>query len=240
VIVPSLPYSPPTETRGKTSSVRAPTEPALGPFITQREGEDAAPANLIIHRHPSGPRLYYRDEDPRDRPLRGVLWARCGFNPVDDRKLPTGVPQWKLMHPYRQMITMLPMRCQVCTEQARTPLGFIFLAGPEDEDPTKPTILTNQPPVCPKHARAAAALCPHLEENPMVFLARSAPLYGVHGTLYGLTADNEVHVVAQPDHPLPFGHPNLPTLLASQLVRRLSSFRVVGLDELLRDLRLAA
>ncbi|MFC9916305.1 hypothetical protein [Streptomyces sp. NPDC127197] len=212
------------------------TEPGLIPFITRREGEDAAPDNLIIVRHPSGPRLYYMDEDPRDRPLRGVLWARCGFNPVDNRKMPTGTPQWKLMHPYRQMLTMQALRCQVCAEQARTPLGFIFLAGPKDQDPAQPTIFTNQPPVCPKHARAAAALCPHLEKNPMVILAKSAPLYGVHGTLYGLNARNEVHVVAKPDHPLPFGHPNVPTLLASQLIRRLTSFRALSMDELTQEL----
>lgn len=217
---------------------RAPiaTEPGLIPFITQRAGEDPARDNLVIYRHASGPRLHYRDEDPRDRPMRGILWARCAFNPVDDRGIPTGAPQWKLMHPYRQMMTMRTLRCQVCSGPARTPLGFIFLAGPRAEDPTQPTIPTNQPPVCPKHARAAAALCPHLERNPMVFLTRSAPLYGVHGTIYGLDADNDVHVVATPDHALPFGHPNLPTMLASQLVRRLNSFRVVGLDELMREL----
>ncbi|MET9731996.1 hypothetical protein ABZZ79_15485 [Streptomyces sp. NPDC006458] len=235
-----LPFPPNAPTREKTRSVRTTTEPTLVPFITQRKGEDAARDNLIIFRHPSGPRLYYGDEDPRDRPIRGVLWARCGFNPLDKRQMPTGDPQWKLMHPYRQMVTMQTLSCQVCAKPARTPLGFIFLAGPKDEDPTRPTIYTNQPPVCAKHARAAAALCPHLEENPMVFLARSAPLYGVHGTIYGLSARNEVHVVAQPDEPLPFGHPNLPTLLGSQLIRRLSSFRLLDLDELLHALELAA
>ncbi|WAZ18997.1 hypothetical protein STRCI_008664 [Streptomyces cinnabarinus] len=220
--------------------MRTATGPSLIPFITQRQGEDAAPDNLLIFPHASGPRLYYGDEDPRDRPLRGVLWARCGFNPLDGRQMPTGAPHWKLMHPYRQMITMQSLHCQVCAKPARTPLGFIFLAGPKDQDPTRPTICTNQPPVCAKHARAAAALCPHLEENPMVFLARSAPLYGVHGTIYGLNARNEVHAVAQPDEPLPFGHPNLPTLLGSQLIRRLSSFRVLDLEELLQELELAA
>ncbi|WP_308298978.1 hypothetical protein [Streptomyces sp. GESEQ-35] len=218
--------------------MRPATEPRLIPYITQREGEDAAPDNLIIVRHACGPRLYYADEDAqgRDRPLRGVLWARCGFNPVDEHKMPTGEPQWKLMHPYRQMLTMQALRCQVCTQPARTPLGFIFLAGPKDEDPSWATLRTNQPPVCPKHARAAAALCPHLEKNPMVFLAKSAPLYGVLGTLYGLNANQVVHVAAQPDDALPFGHPDIATLLASQLIRRLSSFRVVGMDELMQEL----
>lgn len=222
--------------RATASSVPTATEPRLIPFIAQRKGEEAAPDNLVIFRHASGPRLYYRDEDPRDRPMRGILWARCGFNPTDRHGMPTGEPQWKLMHPYRQMMTMQALRCQVCSGPARTPLGFIFLAGPKDEDPTQSTIYTNQPPVCPKHARAAAAFCPHLEKNPMVFLARSAPLYGVGGVIYGLNADNQVRVVARPDHALTFGHPNIPTLLASQLIRRLSSFRVVDMGELLREL----
>jgi hypothetical protein len=49
-----------------------------------------------------------------------------------------------------------------------------------------------------------------------------------------------VKVVAQPNAPLPYGHPNIGTFLASQLVRRLRSFRVVGLDELLIDLATAS
>src|SRR5687768_16457725 len=106
----------------------APTERRLVPIINQRKAEDAAPDNLFIHRHASRLRLYYGDEDPRDRPIKGVLWTRCEFNPVDDRRMPTGEPQWKLMHPYRQMLTMAKLHCQVCAEPARTPLGYIFLA----------------------------------------------------------------------------------------------------------------
>lgn len=64
-------------------------------------------------------------------------------------------------------------------------------------------------------------------------------MYGVHGTLYGY-GENSVRVVAQPEEPLPYGHANLPTLLASQLVRRLGSFRLVDLDELMRELSAAA
>ncbi|MFF4827979.1 hypothetical protein ACFY20_34330 [Streptomyces sp. NPDC001312] len=227
------------ETREKIRSVRPLTESRLIPFITQREGEEAAPDNLVIVQHASGPRLYYRDEDRRDRDLRGTLWARCSFNPVDDRKMPTGKPQWRLMHPYRQMVTMQAMRCQVCAERARTPLGFIFLAGPKTLDPEMMPVLTNQPPVCAKHVRAAARLCPHLGNDPMVFLAQSAPLYGVSGVLYGIV-ENKVQVVARPDEVVRFGDPALSTFLASQLIRRLGSFRVLDLEELLQELGAAA
>lgn len=160
----------------------SPYKPGLIPYVIQREGEDAAPANLVMDRLAFGRyRLRYRDEDPRDRDLHGVLMARCSFNPVDEQRLPTGEPQWKLMHPYRQIVTMQAMRCQVCAEPARTPLGYVFLSGPHGVDPGKDTVLTNQPPVCAKHVRASIRLCPHLRMATRVFLARSAPLYGVSG-----------------------------------------------------------
>ncbi|MEU3441432.1 hypothetical protein ACOZDF_09255 [Streptomyces griseoincarnatus] len=50
-------------------------------------------------------------------------------------------------------------------------------------------------------------------------------------------AAHKVKVIAQPDAPPPYGHPNLGTFLASQLVRRLSSFRLIVLDELLEQLK---
>ncbi|MEU6323123.1 hypothetical protein [Streptomyces sp. NPDC047009] len=121
------------------------------------------------------------------------------------------------MHPARQRETMQAMLCQVCARPARTPAGWIFLAGPDDCEPDDTTILTAHPPVCVRDVRAAARLCPHLDGRPMVFLVQSAPLHGVHGTLYGY-GQGGVHVVAQPDFPLPYGHHNLPTFLASQLV----------------------
>ncbi|MGW5971922.1 hypothetical protein [Streptomyces sp. NPDC055186] len=216
------------------------TEPPLVPFVIQREGEGAAPDNLMLSPLGKGRyRLRYADEDPRDQDLRGVLWARCGFGPVDDRGMPAGRPQWRMMHPLRQRGTMQMMRCQVCGERARTPLGYIFLAGPDTADPDDPVILTNQPPVCAQHARPAAKQCPHLTSDPMVFLAQSAPLYGVNGVGYGYK-DQKMQVVERPAGPIPYGHPLLPTVLASQMVRRLSSFRLVGLNELLRNLERTA
>lgn len=83
--------------------------------------------------------------------------------------------------------------------------------------------------------RTAVTLCPHLREDPVVYLATSAPLYGVLGTAYGLVG-GKVDVVAQPKEPLPYGHPNLPTFLASQLIRRLARYRVLTVNEAMREL----
>ncbi|MGA5799153.1 hypothetical protein ACPC27_33715 [Streptomyces cellulosae] len=181
-----------------------------------------------------GLRLFYGDEDARDRPLRGVLWARCSFS-HDKQGMPVGEPQWKMMHPYRQMGTMLAGRCQICTRPARTPLGYVYLAGPRDEDPRQEPFLTNQPPVCARHVRTAAALCPHMEGEPTVFLTSSAPMHGVMGTVYGM-ARGEVGPVAAPNETVRFDDPRMPMMLASQLVRRLTRFRVLTVAELLDEL----
>ncbi|MCT9010318.1 hypothetical protein [Streptomyces rhizosphaerihabitans] len=45
---------------------------------------------------------------------------------------------------------------------------------------------------------------------------------------------------ARPDIAVPYGNPDLATFLASQMVRRLSSFRVLDLGELLEELRTAS
>ncbi|MEU1193071.1 hypothetical protein [Streptomyces sp. NPDC005859] len=96
-------------------------------------------------------------------------------------------------------------------------------------------MLTNQPPVCARHLRTAAHLCPHLDGEPTVYLAQSAPLYGATGTLYGL-GTHGVQPVAQPGPPLPYNHPDMACFLASQQIRRLTAFRTVALDELLHRL----
>lgn len=223
------------------SVTHSPTGRGVIPFVTQRKGEEAAPANLVIlrQRDGKGRRLFYCDESPEDRPVRGVLWARCAFS-ADDNGMPTGEPMWRFMHPYRQMATMLAGRCQVCTRPARTSLGYLFLSGPTDEELTASSVLTTQPPVCARHVRTVAQLCPHMEGRPMVFLTRGAPLYGVVGSVYDVDPFGEVDVAALPAGPVAFGDPRIPLILASQLVRRLSEFRVLGVDEVLAELAAAA
>ncbi|MEK8144015.1 hypothetical protein NKH18_25085 [Streptomyces sp. M10(2022)] len=79
--------------------------PAVVPYITQRVGEEAAPDNLVLlpsrgSRGRGSYRLFYADEETSlDRDLRQVLWARVSFTPYDERRRPTGRPEWKLMHP---------------------------------------------------------------------------------------------------------------------------------------------
>ncbi|MET8102424.1 hypothetical protein ABZV29_39300 [Streptomyces sp. NPDC005236] len=79
-----------------------------------------------------------------------------------------------------------------------------------------------------------------MDGQPMVFLVLSAPLYGVSGVLYGRLASGGLHVVARPDFAVQYGSPDLATVLASQMIRRLSSFRVLTVDELLHLLEPAA
>lgn len=214
------------------------TTPALVPFITSRAGEDPSRNNLVFTSVRGYERLSYEDEGPFDRDAHGVLWGRCALNPCDDRGVPTGEPLWKLMHPFRQRMAMTAMRCQVCAEPARTPLGYVFLAATASVDLDADPALTSQPPVCGRCVRAALKLCPHLQTGPIAFIAQGAPLYGVHGVLYGRRR-NGAEVTVYPDHPLPYGHPELPVMLASQLVRRLSRFRIVDAAALLDELAAA-
>ncbi|MGW2620466.1 hypothetical protein ACWCZB_37505, partial [Streptomyces sp. NPDC001500] len=129
------------------------------------------------------------------------------------------------------------LRCQICTARARTPAGLIFLAGPDDHSGDTAEVLTNQPPVCARHVRAATALCPHLQAEPTVYLAQSAPLYGITGTLYapgpGL---HGTQPLAQPAPPLPYHHPDTSRFLASQQIRRLHTYRILSIDQLLHEL----
>ncbi len=129
-----------------------PSDKPLVPYITRRAGEDAAPDDLIFTHHWSGPRLYYADEDPRDRDPRGVLWARCGWNPVDAEGRIMGEPQWKLMHPHRQMVCMQTMRCQVCMQPAHT-VGLRLPCWPSRPGP-EAVERSYQPAACVPQARA--------------------------------------------------------------------------------------
>lgn len=127
------------------------------PYITAREGEEADfLLNLRMYRGPDGqPQLGYVDEDPRDRDLKGVLWARYSMS-LDAFGNPHKMPRWRLVHPHRQRATMALLRCQVCTVQLQRKDGILFLETADGQADYDGPVRTAQPPVCLEHARVAA------------------------------------------------------------------------------------
>ncbi|MEU6578168.1 hypothetical protein [Streptomyces sp. NPDC046805] len=204
----------------------------LVPYITSRDGEhpDLYLSLCGIHGPDGHLQLGYWDELPEDRDLRGVLWGRCS-QAIGTDGLPTGRPRWRMVHPSRQRESMEQLRCQVCAQPARTRHGVIFLAGPNEVSPDDAVVRTAQPPVCLEHARVAARQCPHLASRPTVFLAQSAPLYGVIGTPYQW-GNSGLNALPATDTPLPYGHPGLRWFLASQMVRRLRAYTIISIDDL--------
>ncbi|MGW2933549.1 hypothetical protein ACWDA7_17170 [Streptomyces sp. NPDC001156] len=215
-----------------TASAANPATSRLVPYITSRAGE--RPDLLSSLRGMRGPdghlQLGYWDELKEDRDLRGVLWGRCSQT-IDADGLPIGRPCWRMVHPSRQRECMEQLRCQVCAQSARTRHGIVFLAGPGEVRPQDAVVRTAQPPVCLRHARAAAEQCPHLDGRPTVFLVQSAPLYGVIGTPYQY-GDGGLQALPASDAALPYGHPGLRWFLASQMVRRLRAYTVITLGDL--------
>ncbi|MGC0407705.1 hypothetical protein RKD31_000948 [Streptomyces sp. SAI-163] len=207
--------------------------PLVVPYITARTGEQAdSLLNLRMGRGPGGrPRLGYVDEDPRDRDLRGVLWARYSMS-LDAFGNPCGTPQWRLVHPHRQRVTMSLLRCQVCVVQLRRKDGILFLDTAGDQADYDGPVKTAQPPVCLEHARVAADRCPRLRSKGHVaLLATRFPMYGVIGHAYQY-GGNGLQALSNVDSPIPYSHPQIGMFLASQLVRELRDYTIVNLDDL--------
>ncbi|MFE6018663.1 hypothetical protein ACFQ6O_18585 [Streptomyces sp. NPDC056441] len=205
----------------------------LVPYITAREGEEPE-SHLALRAtfdRAGRPALGYWDESREDRDPRGVLWGRCS-QLIGRDGLPSGRPQWRLVHPARQRETMTRLHCQICASPTRTPQGYPFLVRATKGVPRPGDILrTAQPPVCLAHLRAAVEQCPHLQKGYTALMVRSAPLYGVIGTPYQWTAQG-IKELPGDDTPIPYRTSELRWFLASQLVRCLQDFTVVDLDDL--------
>ncbi|MER6131894.1 hypothetical protein [Streptomyces sp. NPDC001815] len=208
---------------------RSEAETRLVPYITSRKGEKPGRlADLKVVRgfdRKSG--LGYQNERPEDRDVRGALWGRCSEK-IGPLGMPVGEPQWRMVHPRRQRRVMERLLCQVCTRSAKTPDGYIFLAGPDENLDHK---LVAQPPVCLGHVRASAEQCGHLKGRPKVFLVRSAPLYGVLGIRYQISRHGFKALPATKE-PLPYGHAGQPWFLASQMVRSLNDATLLRINDL--------
>lgn len=206
------------------------------PYVTSREGEGPDPWSALTvglgPDHTMG--LAYQDETEEDRGPRGELWERFRQS-LDVFSQPTGRPRWRLVHPLRQRKAMRFLRCQLRFCPAKLPSGGYLFLETADEKPVEPgqRVTTGQPPVCLAHARLAVSLCPRLREGHVAFLARKAPLWGVIGTRYRFGASGVTPLPAEEQFPLPYGHPQLGWFLACQLVRELTEYEVVSLDDLI-------
>ncbi|MFE3601277.1 hypothetical protein [Streptomyces sp. NPDC059142] len=204
------------------------------PYITARQGEKPVPQEQLVIRGSGGRGgIQYRYENPRDRDLKRVLWARCS------QKL-GGAPRWSEVHPARQRECMVGLRCQVCARPAdRTAAGYLFLAKarPGSSGLSAKSWegrATAQPPLCLAHARVAVEKYPHLAPRCVVLRVAAPRLYGVTGVLY-----QPVPGQRQP-RPVPGQDPEraqtvpyddvrrLPWVLASQLLRTLHGVTAVN------------
>ncbi|MFE7330316.1 hypothetical protein ACFU8W_36255 [Streptomyces sp. NPDC057565] len=211
------------------------TASCLVPYITAREGEEPESSLALRATFDRAGRsaLGYWDESQGDRDPRGVLWGRCS-QLIGPGGLPSGRPQWRLVHPARQRETMTRLHCQICAGPTRTPQGHPFLVHATEGVPRPGDILrTAQPPVCLAHLRLAVEQCPHLQKGYTALMVRSAPLYGVIGTPYQWTTQG-IRALPGDDTPIPYRTSELRWFLASQLVRCMQDFTVVDLDDLTR------
>ncbi|GHG95387.1 hypothetical protein [Streptomyces rubradiris] len=205
------------------------------PYVTSREGEEPDPwSRLTVGLGPDlSMGLAYQDETADDRGPRGELWERFRQS-LDTFGQPTGRPKWRLVHPVRQRKAMRFLRCQVRACPAKLSSGGYLFLETADEKPREPgqPVRTGQPPVCLEHAHLAVSLCPRLSKGHVAFLARKAPLWGVIGTRYRFGSLGLTPLPAEEQLPMPYGHPQLGWFLASQLVRELTEYDVVSLDDL--------
>ncbi|MFE7120486.1 hypothetical protein ACFU99_34170 [Streptomyces sp. NPDC057654] len=210
-----------------------PNDKIVIPYITTRDGENLGNRSTL-RAHPTRG-LYYTDEVPGDRDLRGVLWARQGHNPRNNRGQPTGRPIYAQVHPSRQRETMYGLRCQICCREpaSRTDLGFLFLAElppPDDADAGWPEgALTSQPPLCLPHAAVSAERCPPLIRGHLALRVKTPRLHGVLGLHFrpGWTA--LLHVLPDQETAIAYQDPRIRWYLATQLVRRLRGVTVIDL-----------
>ncbi|MFI5753119.1 hypothetical protein ACIBBE_46655 [Streptomyces sp. NPDC051644] len=208
------------------------TASRLVPYITAREGEEPESHLALRATFDSAGRsaLGYWDETQEDRDPRGVLWGRCS-QLIGRDGIPSGRPQWRLIHPARQRETMTRLSLSDLRRPYQNTGGLPVPGTRCQRRSAAWGLRTAQPPVCLAHLRAAVEQFPRLQEGYTALMVRSAPLYGVIGTPYQWTAQG-IQALAGNDTPVPYRTSELRWFLGSQLVRCLQGFTVVDLDDL--------
>ncbi|MFJ7412853.1 hypothetical protein ACIQWZ_18850 [Streptomyces sp. NPDC098077] len=217
--------------------------PGLGPvlYIQAREGEAVdTPGRCARRADPAAamPLLSYWDQAADDRDARGALWARAS-EILSRSGQPVGQPL-PGVHPARQSETMRRQRCRVgfCPARLEHTSGHVYLyLVTKNQRRADGSYRTAQPPVCIEHALLCAESEPRFQGGHTALLVTASNASGVLGTLYG-PLDDGLNVAAvgtdQEFHPYA-DRDRLRWVLASRLVRDLTSYRVIDLRRLVRE-----
>ncbi|WP_331759710.1 hypothetical protein [Streptomyces anulatus] len=214
----------------------------LGPvlYIQTREGEVAdTPQSLCAARGPAEAMalLSYWDQAADDRDKRGALWARAS-EVLSRSGRPVGRPV-QGVHPARQPDTMRRQRCRVCFGHARLEIprkpGYLYLVTDNERRPHG-VYRTSEPPVCIHHALLCADTEPRLQSGHTALLVTSSTESGVLGTRYVPLGDSaNVAAVSNSQGFHPYAdRERMRWVLASQLVRDLTAYKIIDLRRLIR------
>lgn len=161
-------------------------------------------------------------QDALHRDLDNVLWELCEGDA-------TGIPAYAAeLHPERQKTAMEGLLCAVCkAPAARDERGMAWVLPLLDDVPNTgwEGVHTAVPPMCEICAEKAPQLCPRLRDGHVELRAREAEQIGVRGTLYPRPSE---HGEPDPNALVLYNSPNLPFVVARQVVRELRRTTVVA------------
>ncbi|MGW6603536.1 hypothetical protein [Streptomyces sp. NPDC055036] len=199
----------------------------IAPYVIPFTGELIPPADVVI----TAKGVAYADpiQDALRRDLDNVLWAVCGGES-------TGSPEYAAdLHPDRQRTAMEQLRCAVCKKLgARDDRGMAWVLPLLDD--TQATawegVRTVIPPMCEHCVETAPRRCPRLRAGHVELRAQEAEQVGVRGTLYPRPGEDGE---PDPDAVVLYESPDLPFVIARQVVRELRSITVVTFAAALPD-----
>lgn len=191
----------------------------LAPYVVPWTGETVSHPDIVI----TSAGVEYADplQDELHRDL-DTLWEQCGGNA-------TGRPAYAAeFHPARQKITMEGLLCAGCkAPAARDVRGMAWVLPLLDDVPPRgwEGVHTVIPPMCKACAEGAPQWCPPLRDGHVELRVREAEQIGVRGTLYPRPGEHGV-----PDHDalVLYDSPDLPFVVARQVVRELRQTTVVA------------
>jgi hypothetical protein len=193
-------------------------ERPLAPYVVPAKGETTPPADIVI----TSAGIAYADpvQDALQRDLDNVLWTLCGGTA-------TGGPAYAAeLHPERQRTAMEGLLCAGCAKPAdRDQRGMLWILPLLDDatDTVWERVHTEIPPMCKDCGKKAPRLCPRLRDGHVELRVREAEQIGVRGTLHPRPGE---HGVPDPDALVLYNSPDLPFVIARQVVRELRQVTV--------------